>query len=163
MPRSSKAIRDDGTPPGRPKSAGFLPSDDQPPPIPGVIVAGLLRLIAAGLEAVEAQPARPGARVGVLTCSGWWLVIELDDTGAPAAVLHAQSPSPMVPAWTWGCQRDDWTLGHDSRVITPIELLTVEQREQLTQRLRAAPAPWTWGPLPYWDLSNLDEEELTLD
>jgi hypothetical protein len=135
----------------------------EPSPVAGVVVAGLLRLIAAGLEPIEAVAGDPGATTSVLTVSGWWLLLGMDDEGRPAELFHAQPPSALVPPWTWGCQRDDWTLGPDSRVVTPVELLTTDQRQQLTQALQQAPAPWTWGPLPYWDLSNLEDEELILD
>lgn len=138
-------------------------ADADPPPIPTVIVAGLLRLIAAGLEPIEATAGDPGTTTSVLTVSGWWLLLGLDDQGRPAELLHAQPPSALVPPWTWGCQRDDWTLGPDSRVVTPVELLTVEQRQQLAQALEVAPAPWQWAPLPHWDVSNLEDDETILD
>jgi len=140
-----------------------MAESDHPPPIPGVIVAGLLRLIAAGLEPVEAATGDPSATIGVLTTSGWYLTLMIGDQGEPVALTYALPPSAMVPPWTWGCQRDDWTLGPDSRVVTPVELLTVEQRQRLAQVLEVAPAPWQWAPLPFWDLSNLEAEELILD
>lgn len=138
-------------------------STPDPPPIPAAVVAGLLRLIAAGLEPIEASAGDPGTTISVLTASGWWLLLGLDDQGAPVDLTHAQPPSALVPPWTWGAQRDDWTLGPDSRVITPIELLTAEQRQQLAQTLETAPEPWQWEPLLGWDVSNLEEPELILD
>lgn len=138
-------------------------ADADPPPIPTVIVCGLLRLIAAGLEPITAEQGEPGATISVSTASDWWLLLVLDDQGEPVELTHAQPPSALVPPWTWGAQRDDWTLGPDSRVVTPVELLTVEQRQRLGQMIKAAPAPWQWAPLPYWDLSNLEEDELILD
>lgn len=134
-----------------------------PPPIPTVIVAGLLRLIAAGLEPVEAEQGQAGQTISVSTASGWWLLLGLDDQGEPVELTHAQPPTTLRPPWTWGCQRDDWTLGADSRVVTPVELLTVEQRQQLTQVVAQAPAPRQWGPLPHWDVSNLWDEDPILD
>lgn len=142
----------------------LVPAEADPPPIPTVIVAGLLRLIAAGLEPITAEHGDPGATISVATAGGWWLLLRLGGQGEPVELTHAQPPSLLVPPWTWGAQRDDWTLGPESRVVTPIELLTVEQHQQLTQALQQAPAPWTWGPLPHWDLSNLgDDGELILD
>lgn len=135
-------------------------ADADPPPIPGVIVAGLLRLIAAGLERIEATAGDPGATISVLTVSGWWLLLVLGDQGEPAELFHAQPPSALVPPWTWGCQRDDWTLGPDSRVLTPVELLTAEQRQQLAQVLEAAPEPWRWEPLLGFEV---DDDDLFLD
>lgn len=135
---------------------------DQPSPPATAIVAGLLRLIAAGLEPVMVDPYRPDGLINVSTASGWWLLLQLDSQAEPVELTHAQAPSMLVPPWTYGCQRDDWTLGHDSRVITPVELLTVEQRQDLRQRLEAAPVRWQFRPPPFWDVSNL-WDELTLD
>lgn len=137
-------------------------SDDQPSPISTVVVAGLLRLIAAGLEQVEAEPYGPHRSISISTASGWWLIVQVDCRGQLEGLHHAQPPSLLVPPWTYGCQRDDWTLGPDSRVVTPVDLLTTEQRAVLQQRLEHAPAPWQFAPLIGWDVSNLDEE-LILD
>lgn len=139
------------------------PADtDQPSPISTVVVAGLLRLIAAGLEQVEAEPYGPHRSISISTASGWWLIVQVDCRGLLEGLHHAQPPSLLVPPWTYGCQRDDWTLGPDSRVVTPVDLLTAEQRAALQQRLEHAPAPWQFAPLIGWDVSNLDEE-LILD
>ena len=126
------------------------------------MLAGLLRLIASGLEAIEVEPWAAGVTAGVSTASGWWLLLQADDQGDPVKVLHAQPPSALVPPWIYGGQRDDWTLGPDARVVTPLELLTVEQRAQLRRRLEAAPAPWQFAPLPFWD-GDWVEEELIMD
>jgi hypothetical protein len=73
--------------------------------------------------------------------SGWQLeiAIERDQLG----VLHwAQAPDGRD--WVYGCQRDDWTLGPDSRIVEPVALLEPEQRQQLERLLREAicwPAP----------------------
>ena len=123
-----------------------------------MIVAGLLRLIAAGLEPIDTEPHGPHRLISVMTTSGWWLLLLLDGDGQPVELHHAQPPSLLVPPWTYGCQRDDWTLGPESRVITPVELLTVEQREALRARLECAPIRWQFQPLPVWDVSNLDDE-----
>lgn len=136
--------------------------DDQPAPIATVVVAGLLRLIAAGLEPVTVEPYRPDRLLDVDTSSGWWLLLQIDSNGDPVELQHAQPPSLLVPPWTYGCQRDDWTLGPDSRVITPVELLTPEQRQCLRRRLERAPVRWQFRPPPFWDVSNLDDE-LILD
>lgn len=132
--------------------------DDQPAPVATVIVAGLLRLIAAGLEPVDTEPYGPYRLISVRTASGWWLLLQIDSSGEPVELHHAQAPSLLVPPWTYGCQRDDWTLGPESRVMTPVELLTVEQREALRRRLEGAPMRWQFAPLERWDVSNLDEE-----
>lgn len=142
----------------------MLPKEPDRPPPPTEIVAGLLRLIAAGLEPVEAEPTRPGGTISVNTTSGWWLLVALDHQGQPEALTMALPPSALVPPWTHGCQRDDWTLGPDARVVTPIDLLTVEQCQQLQQRLAQAPAPAVPPMAPWWDTSNLIyDDELFLD
>jgi hypothetical protein len=76
---------------------------------------------------------------------GWQLeiAIERDQLGA---LLWAQAPGGRD--WVYGCQRDDWTLGPDSRIVEPVALLEPEQRQQLEQLLREAicwPAPVVTG------------------
>lgn len=136
--------------------------DDQPAPVATAVVAGLLRLIAAGLEPVDVEPYGPRRTISVVTTTGWCLDLRIDVDGAPAAILYAQPPSLLVLPWIYGGHRDDWTLGPDSKVITPVALLTTEQRLALQQRLEGAPVRWQFAPLPVWDVSNL-EEELILD
>ena len=73
--------------------------------------------------------------------SGWEMeiAIERDQLGA----LHwAQAPDGRD--WVYGCQRDDWTLGPDSHIVEPVELLELEHRLHLERLLREAlcwPAP----------------------
>lgn len=135
---------------------------EEPSPPATVIIGGLLRLIAAGLEPLEVEPIRPDATISVDTASGWWLLLRLGQQGEPLELTYAQPPSRLVPPWSYGCQRDDWTLGPESRVVTPLELLTAEQWQRLWEVLKGAPVRWTWAPLIGWDVSNLDEE-LMLD
>jgi len=73
--------------------------------------------------------------------SGWRLriVIERDQLGV---LLWAMAPDGRD--WAYGCQRDDWTLGPDSRIVEPVGLLEPEQRQRLKRMLRMAccwPAP----------------------
>lgn len=96
----------------------------------------------------------------VITATGWWLLLVIDDQGAPIELTHAQPPSLLVPSWTYGCQRDDWTAAEAARVITPLELLTAEQLHQLRDRLMAAPPVAPLREVPWWDVSNIDEAEL---
>ena len=67
--------------------------------------------------------------------SGWQLAIEIkrDQLGA---LLWALAPDGRD--WVYGCQRDDWTLGPDSRIVEPLELLTAAQRLELAGLLRQA-------------------------
>lgn len=75
--------------------------------------------------------------------SGWQLqiAIERDQLGA----LH-WALAPDGRDWHHGCERNDWTLGPDSRIVEPVALLEPEQRQQLEQRLREASC---WPP-PQW-------------
>ena len=75
------------------------------------------------------------------TSAGWQLeiAIERDQLGA---LLWAQAADGRD--WVYGCQRDDWTLGPDSRIVEPVALLEPKQRQQLERLLREAicwPAP----------------------
>jgi hypothetical protein len=67
--------------------------------------------------------------------SGWQLEIEIerDQLGA---LLWARAADGRN--WEFGCQRDDWTLGPDSRIVEPVALLESEQRHQLERLLRDA-------------------------
>lgn len=67
--------------------------------------------------------------------SGWQLqiAIERDQLGA---LLWARSPDGRD--WQIGCQRDDWTLGPDSRIVEPVALLGPVQRQELERLLRGA-------------------------
>ena len=73
--------------------------------------------------------------------SGWQLEIAIERDQLSA--LHwAQAPDGRN--WVYGCQRDDWTLSPDSRIVEPVALLEPEQRQQLERLLREAicwPAP----------------------
>jgi hypothetical protein len=73
--------------------------------------------------------------------SGWQLeiAIERDQLGT---LLWARAADGRN--WEFGCQRDDWTLGPDSRIVEPVALLEPEQRQHLERLLREAicwPAP----------------------
>jgi hypothetical protein len=73
--------------------------------------------------------------------NGWQLeiAIERDQLGA---LLWARAADGRN--WEFGCQRDDWTLGPDSRIVEPVALLELEQRQHLERLLREAicwPAP----------------------
>lgn len=137
------------------------PDSDQPSPPATVVITGLLRLIAAGLEPVETEPYGASRSISIHSASGWWLLLVTDDQGEPAQLTHAQPPSFLLPPWTYGCQRDDWTAGPHARVITPVALLTAGQRQALRERLEAAPVRWQWAPLVPWELA--DDDELILD
>lgn len=106
------------------------------------IAAALERLIAG--EAFLAD--RPWQQIwwGVMRLdllSGWRLAIgiERDQLGACQSAT-----APDGRTWVYGCQRDDWTLGPQARVLDPVALLPAASRRALEQRLRTAccwPAP----------------------
>jgi len=135
------------------------PAEPLPPAAP--VIAGLLRLIISGAEAVEVL--HWGTSSAVLTASGWWLVLategEIGELLAIEGVLLARPPSALVPSWTAGGWRDCWTAGPDSRVLTPWDLLTAEQQGGLLQRLRDAPRMTPLQASQSWDVSNLWDDE----
>ena len=131
--------------------------DDHQPPPAASVVAALLRLIAAGREAVELQPWAAGCNRLVTCASGWWVVLEAGPDGAVAGCQQARPPSMLLPSWRRGCQRDDWTLGPESTVIDPVGMLSGEQLDQLRRRLENAPAP---PPEPEWWDPPWDEDEM---
>jgi len=80
-------------------------------------------------------------RMSLDLASGWQLQIDIDRDRL-GALMWARSPDGRD--WEYGCQRDDWTLGPDSRIVEPVALLEPEQRKQLEWLLREAicwPAP----------------------
>ena len=120
-------------------------------------VAERLKLLAAG-EAFLAD--RPWQQIwwGVMRLdlvSGWRLEIwiERDQLGSCQAAV-----APDGRDWIHGCQRDDWTLGPDAKVLDPMALLSAPCRLALEQRLRAAicwPPPALCGPAPLVSLTDL--------
>ena len=92
----------------------------------------------AGWRGFSGQAQLAGDLVGRLhldLASGWQLAIEIerDQLGA---LLWALAPDGRD--WVYGCQRDDWSLGPDSRIVEPLELLTAAQRLELEGLLRQA-------------------------
>ena len=49
-----------------------------------------------------------------------------------------RAAAPDGRCWEYGCQRDDWTLGPDSRLVEPLEFLSGEERSELESLLRDA-------------------------
>jgi hypothetical protein len=120
--------------------------------------------IAAALERLSAGEAfladRPWRQIwwGVMRLdlvSGWGLAIwiERDQLGA----CHSAT-APDGRTWIYGCQRDDWTLGPQARVLDPVAQLPAASRRALEQRLRTAccwPAPLRQGPAALLSLAQL--------
>ena len=62
--------------------------------------------------------------------SGSWADVSLS--------LVSWAGAPDGRCWEYGCQRDDWTLGPDSRLVEPLQFLSGTERLELEQLLRAA-------------------------
>lgn len=62
--------------------------------------------------------------------SGSWADVSLS--------LVSWAGAPDGRRWEYGCQRDDWTLGPDSRLVEPLQFLSGTERLELEQLLRAA-------------------------
>jgi hypothetical protein len=61
-----------------------------------------------------------------------------------------RADAPDGRCWDYGCQRDDWTLGPDSRLVEPLQFLSPEERLALEGLLRDArcwPEPVSAEPL----------------
>jgi hypothetical protein len=79
------------------------------------------------------------------------LVLEPDRTASVNRQVMALSRVDRADAsdgrcWEYGCQRDDWTLGPDSRLVEPLQFLSGEERSALESLLREARC-WP-DPLP---------------
>lgn len=69
--------------------------------------------------------------------------------GDVALSLVTWAAAPGGRCWDYGCQRDDWTLGPDSRLVEPLQFLIPEERTELEVVLRDArcwPAPISAEP-----------------
>ena len=58
--------------------------------------------------------------------------------------------APDGRCWDYGCQRDDWTLGPDSRLVEPLQFLSADECTELEALLREArrwPEPIAHEPL----------------
>lgn len=104
-----------------------------------------LRLIAAGVA--DFKLAAPvGWNTGaLLKVDGWIIHLVLD--GDELAFTH-RAAAPDGRQWVYGCERDDWTLGPDSRIIDPLALLAADEREQLLEVLLQQLAPACKGVMP---------------
>ena len=113
-------------------------------------VAGQLHLVVAGLPFLAERSWQEvgWGRLGIELLSLWRieLLLEPDRTttaapGSPQKIVVSRVERAAAPdsrCWVYGCQRDDWTLGPDSRLVEPLEFLSAEQRLALTEELRNA-------------------------
>ncbi len=108
-------------------------------------VADQLRLVVAGMPFLAERPWQEVGwglmRIELLTL--WRIALLLKPKGS-AGVLDMglawvdRAAAPDGRCWEYGCQRDDWTLGPDSRLVEPLEFLSAEQRLALTEELQHA-------------------------
>ena len=108
-------------------------------------VADQLRLVVAGLPFLAERPWQEIGwglmRIELLTL--WRIALLLKPRGS-AGVLDMgltwvdRAEAPDGRCWEYGCQRDDWTLGPDSRLVEPLEFLSGEERSELESLLRDA-------------------------
>ena len=104
-----------------------------------------LRLIAAGVADFKLAAPVEWSTGALLKVDGW--VIQLVQDGDQLALTH-RAVAPDGREWAYGCERDDWTLGPDSRIIDPLLLLQQQEREQLLEVLQQQPAPARQGVMP---------------
>jgi hypothetical protein len=108
-------------------------------------VADQLRLVVAGLPFLAERPWQEIGwglmRIELLTL--WRIALLLKPSGSAGGLDMGlawvdRAAAPDGRCWEYGCQRDDWTLGPDSRLVDPLEFLSAEQRLALTEELRHA-------------------------
>jgi len=108
-------------------------------------VADQLRLVVAGMPFLAERPWQEvGWGLMRIELLSLWRVEFLLKPKAFAGGLDMdlvwvdRAVAPDGRCWEYGCQRDDWTLGPDSRLVEPLEFLTAEQRLALTEELQHA-------------------------
>lgn len=118
-------------------------------------VAEQLRLVVAGLPflADRSWDEVGWGRMRIELLSLWRVELVLEPDPVEAADRQVMSLSrvdradaPDGRCWEYGCQRDDWTLGPDSRLVETLQFLSGEERSALESLLREA-CCWP-DPLP---------------
>jgi hypothetical protein len=118
-------------------------------------VAEQLRRVVGGLPflAERSWDEVGWGRMRIELLSLWRVELVLEPEPATAADRQVMALScvdradaPDGRCWEYGCQRDDWTLGPDSRLVEPLQFLSSEERRALTQKLQRATC-WP-DPLP---------------
>ncbi|MCP9860951.1 MULTISPECIES: hypothetical protein [unclassified Cyanobium] len=108
-------------------------------------VADQLRLVVAGLPFLADRAwDEVGCglmRIELLTL--WRIALLLKPKGSDGGLDMGlawvdRADAPDGRCWEYGCQRDDWTLGPDSRLVDPLEFLSGEERIELESLLREA-------------------------
>ncbi len=110
-------------------------------------VAEQLRLVVTGLPflADRSWDEVGWGRMRIELLSLWRveLVLEPDRTASVNRQVMAlsrvdQADAPDGRCWEYGCQRDDWTLGPNSRLVEPLQFLSREECSALESLLREA-------------------------
>ncbi len=118
---------------------------DLPIRCPAEEVADQLRLVVAGLPFLADRAWDEVGwglmRIELLTL--WRIALLLKPKGSVGGLDMGlawvdRADAPDGRCWEYGCQRDDWTLGPDSRLVDPLEFLSGEERIELESLLREA-------------------------
>ncbi len=125
-------------------------------------VAGQLRLVVAGLPflADRSWDEVGWGRMRIELLSLWRVELLLEPVrtaikaqGRAGEVVLSRverADAPDGRCWDYGCQRDDWTLGPDSRLVEPLQFLSSDERMALEGLLRDArcwPEPVSVEPM----------------
>lgn len=113
-------------------------------------VAEQLRLVVKGLPflADRSWEAVGWGRMRIELLSLWRVELLLEpggnatttpgSWGVVALSLVTWAATPDGRCWDYGCQRDDWTLGPESRLVEPLQFLSPAERSELEALLREA-------------------------
>lgn len=113
-------------------------------------VADQLRLVQAGLPFLAERPwqevGRGRMRIELLNLWLIELLLGPGDDQQLQMTLVDRAAAPDGRCWLYGCQRDDWSLGPDSRIVEPLQFLNNQERQALQKKLQQAvcwPEPLT--------------------
>jgi hypothetical protein len=127
-------------------------------------VTAQLRLVLAGMPFLEERPWQEvgWGRMRIELLSLWRIELLLEPVGGPGPgrTLQlsqvARASTPDGRCWVYGCQRDDWTLGPESRVVEPLQFLSGQERQALMVILQRAvcwPDPFAANRGTAWTLA----------
>ena len=131
-------------------------------------VTAQLRLVLAGMPFLAERPWQEVGwgrmriellslwRIELLLEPGLMVMAAPNSTGDVALSRVERAAAPDGRCWVYGCQRDDWTLGPDSRLVEPLEFLSGQEREALMEILQQAacwPEPFAANGATAWALA----------